>query len=132
MNKLKTPKTNGLEWHHFGERLLDVHNTNHLSGKLRCKFPHQRNKFSEINPKLSKLNGNNNMWAEKNNHKWIILYIPTQVLLCDKCGIKFSLKTALNRHRTYQHASCKLICPECNYTWSCITRNFKCRTFDLT
>ena len=47
---------------------------------------------------------------------WNIVHTPTQeVLICDECGVKFGSGRTLNRHKTYQHASYKLICPECDY-----------------
>ena len=56
------------------------------------------------------------MPADKNNQTWNIVHIPTQqVLICDKCGVKFGSERTLNRHKTYQHASYKLFCPEFNY-----------------
>ena len=56
------------------------------------------------------------MPVEKNNQKWNVVHTPTQeVLICDECGVKFGSKITLNRHKTYQHDSYKLICPECNY-----------------
>ena len=56
------------------------------------------------------------MPAKKNNQTWNIVHNPTQeVLICDECGAKFGSTRTLNRHKTYQHASYKLICPECDY-----------------
>ena len=56
------------------------------------------------------------MPVKKKIQTWNIVHIPTQeVLICDECWVKFGSTTTLNRHKTYQHPSYKLICPECNY-----------------
>ena len=60
------------------------------------------------------------MPSKKSTKIWNIVHISSRkVLICDECGTKFGSESTLNRHKTYQHASYKLICPECNYatTW---------------
>ena len=56
------------------------------------------------------------MPAKNSNKTWNIVHIPTrEVLICEERGMKFGSGRTLNRHKTHQHASYKLICPECDY-----------------
>ena len=105
----------GLE-QHLLVHTSDVDETDHSQSKLRCSLPHQNKKICKINQNSSIIPGLNVMPAKKSNKILNIVHIPTwEMLLCDKCDVKFGSKMTLKRHKTHQHASYKLICPECNY-----------------
>ena len=111
----KFPRSIGLEQHLF-EQTSDVDEPNHSQSESRCSLLHQNKKFYKISHNSSIFTGLNRMPVHKSNKTWNIVHIPThEVLLCDECGVKFGSGRTLNRHKTHQHASYKLICPECDY-----------------
>ena len=112
-------RSSGLEQHHL-VHTSEVDESDHSQSKSRCSLLHQNEKFCKINQNSSIIPGLNAMPSKKSNKIWNIVHIPSRkVLICDECGTKFGSESTLNRHKTYQHASYKLICPECNYatTW---------------
>ena len=109
------PRSIGLE-QHLLVHTSDVDETDHSWSELRRSLPHQNKKFCKTNQNSSIIPGLYAMPAKKSNKIWNIVHIPTrEVLICDECGVKFGSEMTLKRHKTYQHASYKLICPECNY-----------------